>query len=86
MEFLILLSILSSRFNFVLAKFAVAAVPAGGIIVVLPILEKHLQMKPELAAIMTTSYIIFDAIITTANIYGNGAFAILFSKFFHKKL
>ena len=73
-------------FYFVLAKFAVAAVPAGGIIVVLPILEKHLHMKPELAAIMTTSYIIFDAIITTANIYGNGAFAILFSKFFHKKL
>ena len=70
---------------FVLAKFAVAAVPAGGIIVVLPVLEKHLHMKPELSAIMTTSYIIFDAIITSANVYGNGAFAILFSKLFHKK-
>ncbi len=67
---------------FVLAKFAVAAVPGGGILVMLPILEKYLGFSPEMLSIITVLYITFDPIITSANVLGNGAFAMIFSRLF----
>lgn len=60
---------------FVLAKFSVAAVPGGGILVMLPILEKHLGFNAEMLSLMTALYILFDPVITCANILGNGGFA-----------
>lgn len=73
---------------FVLAKFAVAAIPGGGIIVMIPILEKYLGFTPEMISLITALYILFDPIITSANVFGNGAFAGLFHKVFkaYKKL
>ncbi len=68
---------------FVLAKFAVAAVPGGGILVMIPILEKYLGFTPEMLSLITTLYILFDPIITSANVLGNGAFAQLFEKVYH---
>jgi Na+/H+-dicarboxylate symporter len=65
---------------FVLAKFAVAAVPGGGILVMLPILEQHLGFSSDMLSLITALYIIFDPIITSANVAGNGAFAVLFEK------
>lgn len=67
-------------FYFCLAKFSVAGIPGGGIIVMLPILQKYLGLTPEMASLMTTIYIIQDPIFTSANVMGNGAFAILVRK------
>lgn len=60
---------------FVLAKFSVAAVPGGGILVMLPILESQLGFNAEMLSLITALYILFDPVITAANILGNGAFA-----------
>jgi Na+/H+-dicarboxylate symporter len=68
---------------FVLAKFAVAAVPGGGILVMIPILEKYLGFTPEMLSLITALYILFDPIVTSANVLGNGAFAQIFEKIYH---
>lgn len=62
-------------FYFVLAKFSVAAIPVGGIIVMLPILERYLGFNGEMMSLITALYILFDPVITCANILGNGGFA-----------
>ena len=67
-------------FYFVLAEFAVAGVPGGGIVVMIPILEKYLGVDTEMQSLLTTLYLLFDPFITAANVSGNGAMAILFSK------
>lgn len=61
---------------FVLAKFSVAAIPGGGILVMLPILETYLGFHGEMLSLITALYILFDPVITAANVLGNGAFAI----------
>ncbi|MDR0406950.1 MAG: dicarboxylate/amino acid:cation symporter [Holosporales bacterium] len=60
---------------FVIAKFSVAAIPAGGIIVMVPILEKYLNFTPEMSTLIVAIYVVFDPIITGFNVLGNGAFA-----------
>lgn len=61
-------------FYFVLAKFSVAAIPGGGIIVMLPILEQYLGFNTNMMSLITALYILFDPVITCANVLGNGAF------------
>lgn len=68
-------SYLIFAFYFVMAKFSVAAIPGGGIIVMLPFLESCLGFTPEMASLITALYILFDPVITSANVLGNGAFA-----------
>ena len=65
---------------FVLAKFSVAAVPGGGIIVMLPILEQQLGFSGQMSTIITALYILFDPVITSANVLGNGGFAMLMDR------
>lgn len=60
---------------FVIAKFSVAAIPGGGILVMLPILEKYLHFTPDMISLITALYLLFDPIITSMNVLGNGAFA-----------
>ncbi|OGT42803.1 MAG: hypothetical protein A3F42_01720 [Gammaproteobacteria bacterium RIFCSPHIGHO2_12_FULL_37_34] len=62
-------------FYFVLAKFSVAAVPGGGIIIMLPILESYLGFNTNMLSLITALYILFDPVITCVNVLGNGAFA-----------
>jgi len=62
---------------FVLAKFSVAAVPGGGILVMLPILESYLGFNAEMLSLITALYILFDPVITCANVLGNGGFALV---------
>ncbi|WP_395462620.1 cation:dicarboxylate symporter family transporter [Wolbachia endosymbiont of Cantharis cryptica] len=69
---------------FLLFKFAIVAIPAGGIVVMLPILERYLQFSPEMLSLITALYIVFDPIITSANVMGNGAFTIMFTKLYDK--
>lgn len=70
-----LLNYLIFSFYFVMAKFSVAAIPGGGIIVMLPILESYLSFSGEMMSLITALYILFDPVITSANVLGNGAFA-----------
>jgi Na+/H+-dicarboxylate symporter len=70
---------------FIVAKFAIAAVPGGGIIVMLPVLEKTLGFTPDMLALMTALYLLFDPLLTFTNVMGNGAFAVLFSRVFGRK-
>lgn len=67
---------------FVLAKFSVAAVPGGGILVMLPILETYLGFNAEMLSLITALYILFDPVITSANVLGNGGFALAIEKLF----
>ncbi|WP_081726634.1 cation:dicarboxylate symporter family transporter [Legionella oakridgensis] len=68
-----------------LAKYAVAAVPGGVIIVVTPLLEAHLGFSSDMIGLITAVYLICDPFGTTANVTGNGVFPILFTKL-HAKL
>jgi Na+/H+-dicarboxylate symporter len=68
-------------FYFVLAKFSVAAVPGGGIIVMLPILENYLGFNAPMLSLITALYILFDPVITCANVLGNGGFALVIDRF-----
>jgi Na+/H+-dicarboxylate symporter len=70
---------------FILAKFAVAAVPGGGVLVMLPVLEQHLGFSSIMLSLVTALYILFDPLINSANVMGNGAFAMVFSKIYAKK-
>lgn len=65
---------------FVIAKFSVAAVPGGGILVMLPILERYLGFDSTMLSLITALYILFDPVITAANVLGNGGFAVLLSR------
>ncbi len=69
---------------FVMAKFAVAAVPAGGILVMLPILERNLMFNSEMLSLITALYIMFDSVITSVNISGNSVFVMLFNSIYAK--
>ncbi|NDD58408.1 MAG: dicarboxylate/amino acid:cation symporter [Chlamydiae bacterium] len=75
---------------FVLAKFSVAAIPGGGIIVMLPILESHLGFSSDMLSLITALYILFDPVITLSNVIGNGALAQgvdhLYSRLFKPKI
>lgn len=66
--------------HFVLAKFAVAAVPGGGALVMLPVMQQFLGLNSDMLALVTALYVLFDPFITACNVAGNGAFAILFDK------
>ena len=70
---------------FVLAKFSVAAVPGGGILVMLPILETHLGFTSEMLSLITALYILFDPVTTAANVLGNGGIAMGIGNFMKTK-
>lgn len=67
-------------FYFVLAKFSVSAIPGGGILVMLPILEAHLGFNADMLSLITALYILFDPVITSANVLGNGGFSMIIGK------
>jgi Na+/H+-dicarboxylate symporter len=69
---------------FCLAKFSLAAVPGGTIIVMLPVLQSHFHLSPEATSLITTLYILQDSIFTSGNVMGNGAFALISFKVLKK--
>lgn len=71
---------ISFAVSFMMAKFSVAAIPGGGIIVMLPLLESVLGFEGSMLSLITALYILFDPVITSANILGNGAFALSLSR------
>lgn len=79
-------SYLTFAFYFAIAKFSVAAVPGGGVLVMLPILESTLGFDGAMLSLVTALYFLFDPIITSANVFGNGAFTMHLSNPFKRSL
>ena len=67
-------------FYFVINKFAGAGVPAGSILVALPILIKTLGFTNDMTALVLAFYIVFDPIITLGNVTANNIFVIFTQK------
>lgn len=67
---------------FCMAKFSTAAIPGGGVLVLLPTLQTHLGLTPEMAGLVATIYILQDSLFTGANVMGNGGFALVCHRFF----
>ena len=68
-------------FYFALAKFSVVAVPGGVILIAGPLLQSLLGFSDDMLGLMTAVYMIFDPFGTAINVTGNGAFAILLTRF-----
>lgn len=64
----------------VLAKFSSAGIPGGSALVLMPVFIKTLGFTAEMCTAVTTIYILFDPIATSANVFGHGVFAELFNK------
>jgi len=65
---------------YMVAKFGVASVPGGEVIVLLPILQAHFGFTDSMMGLLTTLYILIDPFITVANVLSNGALAIFMDK------
>jgi len=65
---------------YMVAKYGVAGVPGGEVIVLLPILEAHFGFTDQMSGLLTTLYILIDPFITVTNVVSNGALAILMDK------
>ena len=46
----------------------------------LPILAAYLGFNVEMLSLITALYVLFDPVITCANVFGNGGFALVISK------
>ncbi len=66
--------------QYCLVKFSAAGVPGGGVIVILPVAEKYLGLDATLTPILQTIYMLQDPLLTSANVMGNGAFALMGQK------
>lgn len=60
---------------FFIARFSVAAVPGGGILVIYAILRQYFGFTDDMISMITALYILFDPLLTTANVLGDGIFA-----------
>lgn len=67
---------------FCMAKFSTAGIPGGGVLVLLPTLQSHLGLSVEMTGLVATIYILQDSLFTSANVMGNGAFALVCHRFF----
>lgn len=71
--------------TYVVTKFSGSGVPGGGMIILLPVVEKHLGLSSELCSLVATLYILQDSLMTASNVAGNGALALIANKLFAKK-
>lgn len=69
-------------FYYMLGRFSVAGIPGGGFFVLIPLLTEFFGFTPVMLGLVQTLNLMFDAIITGVNIFGNGVFAILFNKIY----
>ena len=65
---------------FIMAKFAIATVPGGGIFIMLPVMEKVFDFTPEMGGIITTFYLLLDPMLAATNVTGNNLFCIILDK------
>lgn len=67
---------------YTIAKYAVAGIPGGVVIVVSPLMESYLGFSPEMVGLITAVYLLFDPFGTATNVTCNGAFAMLFARIY----
>ncbi len=63
--------------HYCLVKFSAAGVPGGGVLVILPVVREYLGLDETSTTLLATIYILQDPILTSANVMGNGAFAMV---------
>jgi len=64
-------------FHYSMVKFSAAGVPGGGVIVILPVVRDYLGLDEATTSLLATIYLLQDPILTSANVMGNGAFAMV---------
>ena len=71
---------------FVLARFAAVGSPTGGaLFLMLPLYEQYLHFTPEMLSLMIGFNALLDPVVTSANVMGNGALALLFERLFGRR-
>jgi Na+/H+-dicarboxylate symporter len=70
--------------SYCVVKFSSAAVPGGGILVLIPVFASVLNMNSDMISVITTLYIVLDPIFTFSNVLGNGAFALIMEKILYR--
>jgi Na+/H+-dicarboxylate symporter len=66
----------------ILAKFSVAAIPGGSIMIAIPVLQDYLGFSSEMSALIMSLYMLVDPFSTATNVLGNGAFSLFMTKLF----
>lgn len=69
----------------VISAFSIAAVPAGSIMIMIPVLQSVFGFNAEMIAFTTLIYLFIEPLSTTVNIMGNGFLVILIDKIQAKK-
>jgi Na+/H+-dicarboxylate symporter len=69
---------------YVVARFSVAAIPGGGVFVLWGLLESQFHFTADMLGLVQTLNLAFEPMITGFNVLGNGIFAILFAKIYHR--
>lgn len=72
-------------FMWVVSAFSIAAVPAGSIMVMIPVFSSVLGFNAEMVAYMTLIYLFIEPLSTIINILGNGFIVILIDKIYNLK-
>lgn len=67
---------------FSVAKLSCVGIPGASVLVILPVLQGHLGFTPEMVSVLTTIYVLQDPFGTSANVMGNGAFALIIKRIF----
>lgn len=67
-----------------IAKFSCAGVSGGTIFILLTIMQEYLNISPNLTPIILILNLLLDPFITSSNVMGNGAFAIISKKILQK--
>ena len=67
-------------FYFCTTMFAASGIPAGGLIVVIPVLISQLGFTQDMISVITTLYLLLDSFGTAANVMGDGALVMLVNK------
>ena len=65
---------------FSFAKLSCVGIPGASVLVILPVLQSHLNFTPEMITCATTIYVLQDPFGTASNVLGNGGFALILQK------
>jgi Na+/H+-dicarboxylate symporter len=68
-----------------MAALSCVGIPGGTVLIVLPVLQNFLGFTPEMLSAITTIYVLQDPFGTTANVIGNGGFALLIQRVFRSQ-
>lgn len=69
---------------FSVAMLAVAGIPGGGIMVMIPVLQSLLGFTPDMISVITTLYLVQDPLGTAGNVMGDGALVLMMQKVLKK--